>query len=445
MLVQVYLGIALLAAVPVWSQVAPSASGGNSVTDDSAQMTTPPPVSGESYTTTVGSEARSNYLGIGFTFTPAYDDNAFPGGNAKPVSDVNYLISSAFTLDRSTPRQHETLTYSPGFNIYQPTSALNSIDQSAGLTYQYRLSPGTTLHLGDTFTQTSNAFDNSPIFSGTGISGSTLIPTSSIIVPFAEQRTNTANASISYQFSRDAMIGAGGVFSTFTFPNLAQATGLNDSQTTGGSAFYARRLTSSQYIGVGYQYSRYISFYANEPFDTQVHSIAPYYTFSLGHRLSSSLSAGIAHFSSVESNLPAYASWSPTVSASVGWQQNNIAVAASYSRTISAGEGLLGAFSSSSVNASGHWRVARSWNIGLVMSYSAFSNESSLLSSSYPGGNTISGQASIQRAISEHFNAQIGYQRLHESYRAITVISNDPDSDREFLSITYQISRPIGR
>jgi hypothetical protein len=45
----------------------------------------------------------------------------------------------------------------------------------------------------------------------------------------------------------------------------------------------------------------------------------------------------------------------------------------------------------------------------------------------------------------EHFNAEIGYARLHQSYSGVAVISSNPDSDREYVSITYQFTRPLGR
>jgi hypothetical protein len=40
---------------------------------------------------------------------------------------------------------------------------------------------------------------------------------------------------------------------------------------------------------------------------------------------------------------------------------------------------------------------------------------------------------------------EVGYQRLHQSYGGIAAITSDPDADREFASISYQFTRPLGR
>jgi hypothetical protein len=435
----------LLAAVPAWTQVEPSATGGASVSDENAQMTTPPPVSGEAYSTTTGSEERSNYFGFGINLSPAYDDNVLSGSTSKPVGDVNYLISPSLTLDLTTARQHEAVSYNPGFNLYQPTTALNSINQSVAVAYQYRLSPEITVHLGYTFLQTSNIFNQSPIFSGTGISGSAPAPATTVIAPFAEQRSNTVNGNLSYQFSKDGMIGGGANFSTFSFPNPSQAAGLYNSQSTGASAFFARRLTAKQYVGVGYQYSRVFAYLPGAPIETQAHSLAPYYTFALSRQVSFSVSGGVLHYSNVEPGTPTTAAWTPTASASVGWQKSKSAFAASFSRSVSAGQGLVGAFTSSSINGSGNWRLGRTWGAGLVASYSRTKNAAKSTGSSYPGGDTLSAGASLQHSLTERINASVGYQRLHESYSAIPTIATAPDSDREYISISYQFSRPIGR
>src|SRR5271157_2013165 len=145
MLKRACLSFALLVAMPVWSQVATSAAQATPGPDDDAQMQTPPPVSGQAYPTLVGSETRSNYLDAGLILNTAYDDNVPGVTSAHPVSDVIYTIWPTIALDQTTSRQHRTLTYSPGFTFYQPTSALNDVDQSVALQYQYRLSPHATI------------------------------------------------------------------------------------------------------------------------------------------------------------------------------------------------------------------------------------------------------------------------------------------------------------
>ena len=87
-------------------------------------MLTPPPVSGEAYPTAVGSESRSNYLRAGLTVNTAYSDNVLADVGTGPVSDISYSVFPTIAIDKTTSRLHWMLTYSPGFTLYQHTSAL---------------------------------------------------------------------------------------------------------------------------------------------------------------------------------------------------------------------------------------------------------------------------------------------------------------------------------
>src|SRR5579863_6639246 len=147
--------LAIVAAVPLCSQVEPSGSGGNSSLGDSRMMT-PPPVGGGAYPGTVGSEERSNYLAGGLVFTGAYIDNLMVGNVTSPISDETYSFLPTIGFDRRTPRQGESLSYSSGFTLYQHTSQYNSVAQTANASYQFRISPYTVIVLGDTFQQNNN-------------------------------------------------------------------------------------------------------------------------------------------------------------------------------------------------------------------------------------------------------------------------------------------------
>jgi outer membrane protein assembly factor BamA len=121
------------------------------------------------------------------------------------------------------------------------------------------------------------------------------------------------------------------------------------------------------------------------------------------------------------------------------------AFAASFFRIVSAGQGLQGAFSSTSVNGSGNWRLGHTWGAGLTMSYSRTHSAASALSTASSNGETLSAGLTLQRSLTERLSASFGYQRLHQNYSAIAAIAGDPDSDREYGSVTYQLSRPLGR
>jgi hypothetical protein len=131
--------------------------------------------------------------------------------------------------------------------------------------------------------------------------------------------------------------------------------------------------------------------------------------------------------------------------ASIGWQRSTTNVVASYSRSVSGSMGLPGAFDSSSANASARWQITRTFIIGSQISYAIFKNITPLFSPYFPGGHTVSGTASLQHSISDRFKAELGYIRLHQSYSGIATISNAPDSNSEYISITYQFTRALGR
>jgi hypothetical protein len=266
-------------------------------------MLTPPPVSGLQYPSTSGAEARSNYLDLGIAANAAYTDNILPGIGLKPISDETYSILPSIDLNRTTPRQQAKLSYSPTILFYGHTSTLDSVDHSASLIFQDRPSPHTAVSLQDFYVRTSNVFSGQYPFSQGGLTGSTVAPVSAVIAPYAEQQTDTANGAFTYQFAADGMVGGGGSYTNLDFPNPTQATGLYSSSGESGSAFYSRRLSAAQYIGVSYDYSRTITNPANAPVDVQVHTPLPFYTIYFNTKSSLSISGGVQYISFSEGQL----------------------------------------------------------------------------------------------------------------------------------------------
>jgi hypothetical protein len=436
-------GAAFAFTTPAVCQVEPSASGGTTSNDDSTMMT-PPPVSGMPYPNTASSETRSNYLNAGLSVTPGYIDNVLPNATAAPVGDFSCAVAPGVSLDRSTPRQSEQVTYSSIFSFYEPTSTLNTIDQSAAVITQFRLSPHVGLSIQDSILKTSNVFNESYPFSNP-ITGSAQASMPVVIAPFAEQFVNTTSGGISYQFATNAMIGGGGSYNIFDFPNQAQTPDFFSSNALSGSVFYDRRLSAAQYFGLVYEYERVLAYPVNATSETQVHTLLPFYTLYFNRMFSLSISAGIERIDETESPALQFNSWEPSVNASVGWRGKRGNVAASYFRSVSAGGGILGAVNSNSVSGSGGWQLSRTWIGSASVSYALLSNLGQSESSSTAVGHTVAAQASLSHTLGEHLNATFGYQHLSEDYSNIAVIAADPNSNREFVSVTYQFRRPLGR
>ena len=453
MLLHVCLGFALLAATPVWSQLGVIPYETSTATADGSQMETPPAVDGEVYPTVVGSEMRSNFMSAGLILDTSYHDNIFVGGSTTPVGDIAYSILPTITLDQKTPRQQLTLTYSPGYTFYQRTSALNASTQTAVLNYQYRLSQHLTIHVSDLFQKSPTIFNQLYPLSGPGISGSAQPSSAEVFAPYANPLTNTATAGVTYQFSRNDMIGADGIVTGTSYSNPAEAAGFYDSTSRGGSVFYSRRISSTQYTGVLYQYVNSHSSPVGEQADfaasqtnVQTHTILGFYTIYLTPTVSVSLSCGPQYSEAIQYPVPPVVSWTPSVRASIGWQTGRTNLVARYSRTITGGTGLSGAFESNSVNTSARWRMARRWTAQVVASYFSYKNSTPLFSSSsLDGGHTFWGTISLEHPLSEKLKVELRYAWLQQSNNSIATISAAPVSNNETVSISYQFSRALGR
>ena len=459
----VTLGLSMLIAAPVWSQTdntpsqppvpaivglnnssAPADSYNPDTSDD--RMTAPPPVSGQTYPTELTSEERSNFLRGGVSFTSGYMDNSLGAVNGHPVSDISYSVAPMVALDETTPRMHWLLTYAPGFTFYQRASALNQSDQNAAIEFEYRLSPHLTFSARDGFQKSSNVFNQPPDFASGGVvSGGAQGANFSVIAPIADRLSNFGNVGISYQFGLNDMVGASGTFSNLHYQNPAQVPGLGDSSSQGGLAFYSRRVARRQYVGITYTYQRLLSYPTLGMNETQTHSALLFYTFSPARNFSISLFGGPQYSNTDQpaSLLPAR-SWTPTGGASLGWQGRLNTFALSYTHSIASGAGLIGAVQLDSATASARQQITRTLSASLAGGYA----QNNVLGSRLLGvnsGHSISGTASLQQQFGQHLGLQLGYTRIHQNYSNIEVISATPNTNREFVSISYTFSRALGR
>jgi hypothetical protein len=54
-------------------------------------------------------------------------------------------------------------------------------------------------------------------------------------------------------------------------------------------------------------------------------------------------------------------------------------------------------------------------------------------------------QVSLGRTLGDHVSIEGGYQRLHEQFGGIPIITASPNGNREFVTITYQLRKALGR
>jgi hypothetical protein len=444
-----FLLLVLLVTLPLRAQEDANATGTDVTATEDSRMLVPPPVNNESYPTEGTAQDRSNYLRAGLTFNTAYTDNVLGGLTANPVSDVSYSVWPSIALDETTSRLHSLLTYDPGFTFYQRTSSRNEADQNLGVDLSYRLSPHVTLDLRDSFHKSSNVLNQPEFFSANPVSGSGQPSAINVIPPLADQLNNTGTAELTYQFARNGMVGMSGTFTNLHFPNPAEVPGLYDSSSKGGSAFYNHRLSGKHYIGLAYQYQDLLAYPTGFEAKTQTHTVLFYYTVYLKPHLSLSFFGGPQYSVTDESVAPALRAWSPAAGASLGWQGRQTSVALAYSRMIGPGGGLIGAVHQDTASLSVGRQLTRMWTMSAGANYA--NNKIlepallSFLGAFNTGGHTLAGTVSLQRQIGEHFGIGLGYMRVHQSYTEISAISAVPDTNREWVSISYQFSRPMGR
>ena len=434
--------LTLLMAGPLWSQVEPSATGGAAAPDDDERMALPGPVSGEAYPNAVGDEERSNFLSGGVTANVSHDSNIEPGSGAEPISDMIYSILPTLVLNQTMPRQRRTLSYSAGFSFYDPTSTLNTVQQSASGSYEYRFSPRARFSLQDGFSQSSNAYNSATPDSGVNVSGSPT-PEVGIIAPYAKMYMNNGSGEFSYQYSEDGMVGVSGTSSLLDYPNPSQAVGMYNFITEGGSGFLSRRFLGRQYIGGIYTFYRAVT--SSGSSTTRTDTISLFYTFYLSRTVSISLTGGPQHYDAEYVGSQTQSAWTPAGTASIAWQQKRTNLTAAYAHTVTSGGGLLGTYDSSSLIGNARWRLARTWTVGASGSYFVSRNATSFQYSSYPSGHSVLGSILLQHKISERMNAQVGYSRLNQSYNEISSIANNPDDNRVLVSLSWFFTRPLGR
>jgi hypothetical protein len=466
----VCIAVFALFTMPVWSQVETASQPGNAAQQDSPaqpgsatpsseqsfdhpedRMQAPPPVTGQNYATAFTSEERANYLRYGVVFTPAYTDNALAGTGSHLVSDVSYSVAPTVAIDESTSRVHWVATYAPGFTFYQRLSARNEADENAALNFSYRLSPHVTFSAQDAFQKSSNVFNQPDLGSAGTVSGGMMVPNFSILTPIAERLSNSANASLTYQFALNGMVGASGTFTNLHYPNPSEVPGLYDSASQGGSAFYSLRISKMHYLGATYQYQRLVSYPTEGLNETQTHAVMLFYTLYPSSHFSMSFFGGPQYSNTVEPpvpplniGIPSAKAWTPAAGASVNWQGRLTSFAISYSHVISGAGGLIGAVHLDSGTGTIRQQLTKSLTASIGGGYAENKVIGSFAPSGYDG-HSINGTASLQQQFGQHLDVQLGYTRLHQDYGSIPVISSFPDTNREFISIAYQFSRALGR
>jgi len=145
--------------------------------------------------------------------------------------------------------------------------------------------------------------------------------------------------------------------------------------------------------------------------------------------------------------------WKPAGGASLNWQGHLNSFALSYVHIVSGGGGLIGAVQMDSATASVRQQFTRFLSGSIAGGYAQNNVLGGPFASTTGGGSftvftkghSISGTASLQQQFGQHVALQLGYTRLHQDYSNVAVLALTPDTNREFVSLSYQFSRALGR
>lgn len=453
---KICVGLIVIGVAPLWAQLENVESQPSS-TDDVAighpedRMQAPPPVTGLGSPMSFSSEGHTNLLRYGVSVSTAYTDNGVGVLSGRPISDTSYWIAPIIAVHESTPRMDWDTTYAPGFTFYQHTNALNESDQNASVKFGYRLTPRVTFSAEDRFQKTSNILDQPDFGSAAAIPSGSQVPNFSVVAPIASRLSNSGDVSLSYQFGLNQMTGVDGKFANLHYPDASEVPGLYDASSQAGSAFYAFRLSNMHYLGASYQYQRLLSYPTAGLDETQTQAIVLFYTVYPTQHIAVSFFGGPQYSETAQPvNTQAQtpfvrtASWSPVAGGSLTWAGFHTTAALSYSHVIADGGGLMSAVHMDS----GAITLGRQLTRTLTASFAGAYTNNKMLGSYFAGattGHSFYGTASLEKKLGAHLGMQVGYTRLHQNYSGIPLIAANPDTNREFVTLSYQFSRPVGR
>jgi len=439
MLKRICLGLTFLAGVPLWAQSPPATE---------TPMELPPPVTGQAYPSQVGSEVHHNYVKLGVSGSGGYADNVLVGFTNNEKHSGIFSVAPTVSYNKDTVRTRAEFDYNPAFTFYTQVSQLNEFDQNVSGSLQYRITPHFVFRMQDSFVRSSTVFSSSPFLSGS-VSGALPTLLDGVAAQFADRITNTATVDLGLQVSEHTLIGGEGSFAQLDYPKKVEVPGLDNSNSVGGSGFYSHRVTEHQYLGFIYQYLQILTYLPNSEGEAALNTYTPFYSFYLlktrQGNLTASLQGGLEHSSFIIRNGPLVAEWTPAATASLGWQGPITNFAVGYGRSVSGGGGLNGLYGQSTYNGMAQWRIARDWETSVGASYSDLRNDSPQYNPQLSGGHTLSGSAGLSRSLGRYTSLNVSYSRIHQTYPGVSTIVLNPDSDRIVASVTYQLTRPVGR
>jgi hypothetical protein len=406
------------------------------------------------------SESGENELSLGVSVGGNYYGTT--SSSTRSQENVgSYTVAPNIAITEQRPRISFTLQYAPGYT-YSPQSG-NELTQTSLDQLQYRITEKLTLQLGERYLRMNSWFTGLDVNPTTTTGNVIQQPNQSILTTQTLVTTSLSTLNLVYQSSDSTVMGLGGSFSKGNFANVqvGPSQPLFNSNAGTGSAYIQHRVHGNNWLGITGTFQRIVtSGGTKEGADNP--SLQIFYTFAPSANTSISLFAGPSYFSSqaeteiflfgvpIPVTLPTKG-WGEQGGATAGWRGKRTGVSAKYIHRISDGGGLSGAVRSDSANANFRRQLNERWTANAAVQYGNNSSESILFGGSFK---MISGTASLNWLLSEHFSAVLSYARdhLNSSYDNLagtaigpaSATSNTLDDNRAWLSISYHFTRPLG-
>ncbi len=129
----------------------------------------------------------------------------------------------------------------------------------------------------------------------------------------------------------------------------------------------------------------------------------------------------------------------------MGLQMHRTSGSASFSHAVTAGGGLAGAYKEDVGGVTYRRQLRPTWDLNAYGSYTRNQTLASGYAFATPGGHTFGAGGSADHMLSRNLRISFGYDWLDQRYPQVNALAPFPFSNREYGSVTYQLTRPLGR
>lgn len=419
-------------------------------------------LNGETGPVSTMGESEENELSMGVSVSGGYYGAASSNSGQENLGSFSVAPDIAITENR--PRMSGSLRYSPSYADTQQSGTM--LLQNLLGVLQFRITEKLTLQVGERYLRTNSWFtglDTNPAASPGNVIQQ---PNQSVLTTETLMANSFTNLNLIYQSSESTVAGFGGSFSTGNFSNqvaaLNQPLFNNNSGTV--STYVQHRMQGKNWLGTTGTFQRIVTTGGiKEGADNA--SVQIFYTFAPSSQTSLSVFAGPSYFTSqaetelvliifgipvtIPITIPSKG-WGANGGATAGWRTQRTGVSASYIHRISDGGGLTGATRSDSGSANFRHQISEHCTANAMLLYGRNNSVSVLYGGSF---RRITGTASLNWTLTKNLTAVLTYARdqVSDAYSAMdgvgspTAVTTHFDSNRAWVSLSYHITRPLGR